>query len=180
MVSCKKETKTITETVTVYDTIYVQSTDTLIQLLEDTTTTLICVRHAETTGSGSNPNLSTLGQNRAQTLSDLLIRANLEAVYSTNYNRTSQTAQPIANDQGLTTQTYDGFGLDALVDDVFDNHLHKNVLVVGHSNTTPSLLNLLIGSNVYSNIPETEYDNLFIVSVLEKGRAKVLHVKYGL
>jgi hypothetical protein len=38
---------------------------------------------------------------------------------------------------------------------------------------------VLVGANVYPNLPDTEYDNLFIVSVFEKGRVKVLHLKYG-
>ena len=51
-------------------------------------------------------------------------------------------------------------------------------MIVGHSNTTPSLLNVLTGTSNYSNIPESEYDNLYIVTVFEKGRAEVVHFKY--
>jgi len=41
------------------------------------------------------------------------------------------------------------------------------------------LLNVLTGTNSFNQIPETEYDNLFVVSVFEKGRAEVVHLKYG-
>jgi 2,3-bisphosphoglycerate-dependent phosphoglycerate mutase len=53
------------------------------------------------------------------------------------------------------------------------------VVVLGHSNTVPLLLNILTGTDDFSNLPETQYDNLFIVSVFEKGRSKVVHLKYG-
>jgi hypothetical protein len=37
----------------------------------------------------------------------------------------------------------------------------------------------MIGSNTYSDLQENEYDNLFIVTLFEPGRAKVVHLKYG-
>ncbi|MEZ4931357.1 MAG: hypothetical protein R2788_04395 [Saprospiraceae bacterium] len=59
------------------------------------------------------------------------------------------------------------------------NYPAGKILVVGHSNTTPDFINVLTGTNDYPQLPETEYDNLFIVTVLEKGRAEVVQLKYG-
>ncbi|MGB4846491.1 MAG: hypothetical protein WBP41_01160 [Saprospiraceae bacterium] len=53
------------------------------------------------------------------------------------------------------------------------------VLIVGHSNTIPALLNLMVGANTYPDLPETEYDNLFVVNVSAKGDATVVQMKYG-
>jgi broad specificity phosphatase PhoE len=172
-------TDTIVITETLVDTIIVIDTLTVVETLADTATTFILVRHAETTGIGSNPALSTAGQSRASELQRILGNVPLDAVYSTNFNRTMQTAQPTAADQSLTTINYDAFSLDPFIDQVLDNYHDGIVLVVGHSNTTPSLLNKLVGANTYSDLPESEYDNLYIVYVSEKGRSKVVHMKYG-
>ncbi len=187
--SCEKDPEVITNTViqtdtifvTNYDTVFMTLTDTvtLTEMIHDTATTFILVRHAETTGSGSNPNLSIEGQERVLELTRLLANVALDAVYSTNFNRTRQTAEPVASDQGLTVQTYNPFSLNPFVDGVLVDHHGKAILVVGHSNTTPDLLNVLTGGNTYEDLPETQYDNFYLVTVLEKGRAQVTHLKYG-
>lgn len=188
-VNCEKEPKIITETVIETDTIYVVNTDTVIQhitdtltlteFIEDTVTTFILARHAETTGSGSDPVLNTDGQERAAELLRVLKNVSLEAVYATNFNRTKQTAQPTATDKGLTVQIYDPFSPGPLADAVLGNYKGRAVLVLGHSNTIPTLLNTLTGTNDFALIPDSQYDNLFIVSVSKKGKATVVHLKYG-
>ena len=187
--SCEKDPEVITNTViqtdtifvTNYDTVFMTITDTvtLTEMIHDTATTFLLVRHAETTGSGSDPNLSTEGQERTQELIRLLRNVTLDGVYSTNFNRTRQTAEPVAIDQGLTVQTYSPFSLNPFVDGILVDHYGKTILVVGHSNTTPDLLNVLTGGNNFQDLPETQYDNFYLVTVFEKGRAEVTHLKYG-
>lgn len=186
---CEKDPEVVIETVverdtiivTQLDTVFISLTDTLTltEFIQDTATTFILVRHAETTGVGSNPSLSAAGQLRAEALRRALGNVPLAAVFSTNFNRTMQTAQPVADDQTLAVENYDAFSLHPFVDGVLVDHHAQAVLVVGHSNTTPDLLNVLIGSNVYSTFSESEYDNLFVVTVFEKGRSEVVHLKYG-
>jgi broad specificity phosphatase PhoE len=187
--SCDKDPDIITETVTVTDTVVVTQVDTVFisltdtvtitEFMQDTATTFILVRHAETTGSGTNPNLSAAGMARADELARIMGSLSLDAVYSTNFNRTMQTASPVAADQGLTIQSYSGSNLNATADEILGNYPAGKILMVGHSNTTPDFINVLTGTNDYPQLPETEYDNLFIVTVLEKGRAEVLQLKYG-
>lgn len=183
--ACDKDPEIITKTefVTIIDTVVVIDTftvfETIIETVNDTATTFILVRHAETTGSGSNPSLSSAGQTRANALQKILDNIPLNAVFSTNFNRTMQTATPTATDQSLTIAIYDAFNPDALIDQTLTAFHDGVVLIVGHSNTTPDFLNVLTGSNSFTDIPETEYDNLFIVHVYKKGRAEVLHMKYG-
>ena len=189
LTSCEKDPEIITETVTVTDTLIVTQTDTVLltitdtvtltEFLQDTATTFLLVRHAETIGGGSNPALSTIGMERADELTRIMGNLDSDAIYSTNFNRTMQTANPIASDQGLNIQTYGGFNLNTTTDEILENHRAGKILVVGHSNITPDFINVLTGTNDYSQLPETEYDNLFIVTVFEKGRAEVLHLKYG-
>lgn len=187
--NCEKEPKIITETVIETDTLYIVTTDTVFQhitdtltlteFIEDTATTFILARHAETTGAGSDPVLSADGQERATELLRVLKNVPLEAVYATNFNRTQQTAQPTAADKGLAVQVYDPFAPGPLSDAVLENYKGRAVLLLGHSNTVPALLNTLTGANDFAQIPDNQYDNLYLVTVYKKGKAKVVHLKYG-
>lgn len=180
--SCDKEPEVIIQTETIIDTLVIVDTLTIIdfQTIPDTATTFILVRHAETTGSGSNPNLSAAGQVRANELVRILEEVDLLAVYSTNFNRTMQTAQPVATASGLSIIQYDPFAPNTLIDHVLLSFPEGVVLVVGHSNTTASMLNALVGSATYADLAENEYDNLFVVHVSERGKSKVIHLKYGM
>ena len=175
--------KKITDTITQNDTIVVRDTIQIIETIKetilDTATTFILLRHAETSGSSSDPHLSTQGMNRAQELSNILSTTDISAIYTTLYNRTQETVRPTANDKNLNLNYYDPNKLNAFVDKKLEDHKQETILIVGHSNTTPNLLNIITGTNQYANIPENEYDNLYIVNVLEKGRAQVIHLKYG-
>ena len=164
--------------ITVIDTLNYTDTVTIVNNISDTVTTLIVLRHAEKQSTGTNPSLSTAGQIRANNLSNILTNVNLDAIYSTNYNRTIQTVQPTATAKTISVSFYNPSSLTPFVDHVLSTYHDGTILVVGHSNTTPSLLNVLTGTSNYSNIPESEYDNLYIVTVFEKGRAEVVHFKY--
>lgn len=195
--SCSDDdTEIITEVVTVRDTITVVEHDTSIIVTRDTTIiierdTLIeianedssvivyCVRHAETTGAGGNPSLSAEGLIRADDLANALSNVELSAVYSTNFNRTRETATATANDQGLSVQIYDAFNIPAFSDQLIESYKGKSVLVVGHSNTTPQLLNALTKSGSFIVFDENTYDNLYIVNVKITGETVVYHLEYG-
>jgi 2,3-bisphosphoglycerate-dependent phosphoglycerate mutase len=188
LTSCDKEpevitiTETKTDTLVIVDTLIIIDTvnliDTVFENFPDTSTTFILVRHAETTGSGSNPNLSGDGQARATRLSQMLEKVNLDAIYSTNFNRTMQTAQPSSVAKGISITTYDPFAADALIDQVLLSFPKGAVLVVGHSNTIPDMLNQMVGADMFPALGESEYDNLFVVHVSDLGEAKVTHLKY--
>ncbi len=64
-------------------------------------------RHAEKIKGISDPGLTEKGKNRAQWLSDFLKSKSVEVIYSTNYKRTLQTAQPVASVQKKDIIIYD-------------------------------------------------------------------------
>jgi 2,3-bisphosphoglycerate-dependent phosphoglycerate mutase len=171
--SCNKEPDEVTK----IETVYVKEVDTL--LIRDSATTFILTRHAETTGIGSDPDLSTEGQERVAALVEVLSKLKVAAAYSSSYKRTQQTAAGVAQDHSVSVQGYDPLKPGELIDLVLQDHAYKTVYVAGHSNTVPDLLNVLTGSNDYADIPETEYDNLYLVTVYRKGQATVMHLKYG-
>lgn len=130
---------------------------------QNKTTTIYLIRHAEKADNSQNPNLSEMGLLRASHWDDIFSAVHFDAIYSTNYNRTKQTAEATALTQKLTVTTYDpkGFSLQKIKNE----HSGQAVLIVGHSNTIPDLVNKLIGQNVYPNIEETNFGNLYIVTI---------------
>jgi hypothetical protein len=57
-------------------------------------------------------------------------------------------------------------------------HSGQTIFIAGHNNTVPEIVAAL-GGPKYPTIPETEYDNLFIVTVYRTGKAKVVKMRYG-
>jgi broad specificity phosphatase PhoE len=146
---------------------------------KEAATTIILVRHAEKVLGPRNPDLTGEGQQRAKDLEYFLKEVNLDAVYSSNYFRTVQTAKPVAEAKGLEIIHYDAGNLEALVDNLFESHKGKTILVVGHSNTTPEVANLLTGTKDLAHFSELVYDNILMVTAYEKGKAKVIQLNYG-
>ena len=123
--------------------------------------TIYLVRHAEK-ASGQDPHLTIVGRARAEILAAELADANLSAIYSTDTNRTRETAAPTANAYGLTVLPYDASNLDT-----FANMLRAtpgSILVVGHSNTTPELVKALGGKPGAPIVEATEYDRLYVLT----------------
>lgn len=149
------------------------------------TTTMIFVRHAEKALIPvDDPGLSPEGQMRAAELARQLVDADvvagIDAIYSTPYRRTLETAQPIADALGLPINTYspdddDEETVDAMVRD----HKGKIILVVGHSNTLPVLIAALGASKKVPPIAEMEYDNIYLISIPWFGKTKTIRLRYG-
>lgn len=134
-----------------------------ISLSACTTTTYYISRHAEKAGGMSaDPSLTTTGEQQAEALRSFLRDKKIGAVYSTNYLRTKATAQPAAADANMPVRLYNPAGGVALVDSLKSAN-RKNVLIVGHSNTVDDLVNRFVGSNTYSDLPDSEYGSLFVV-----------------
>lgn len=130
------------------------------------TTTYYLIRHSEKDTSNisdKNPNLSKIGMQRANSWVSILKDIKFDAIYSTNYNRTMQTAKPISESNELEIIQYSPSNFN--FDDFKESTKGKTVLIVGHSNTTPSFANDFIGKNEYQQIEESNYANLYIITV---------------
>ena len=148
------------------------------------TTTLVFVRHAEKAATpADNPGLTVAGTQRAltlqRTLADIDVVASLDAVYTSPYRRTIDTARPIAREAGLELSTFDVNDLNNAVVDIVRNHKGKIMLIVGHSNTSAPMIAELGGSKKLPPIADSEYDNLYIVTIPWFGKVKTLRLKYG-
>jgi broad specificity phosphatase PhoE len=138
---------------------------------EEVTTTFYFTRHAEKDKDGTrDPNLSATGKQRAANLATQLKDKNIKAIYSTNYKRTKQTAQPLADALGLEVKIYDPNKLKALKIMLLEKHKKGSVLIVGHSNTTPTLVNTFMETDKYAPLNDTdEFDKIFTVQIRKDG-----------
>jgi len=130
--------------------------------------TFYLIRHAEKDRSNpedADPELSQKGLGRAMHWAEILNEVDLDAIYSTDYNRTSMTAAPTSVKKNIDVQYYDPRIMD--IDQFKIDNLNKKVLVVGHSNTTPEFANLLLGEEKYTQIDDSENGTLFIINIVE-------------
>jgi len=122
--------------------------------------------------------LTKAGIVRSIQLAYLLREDSISAVFSTNYERTLLTAKPTADFHSQAVQTYLPSSKVALFDNILSNYGGQTVLVTGHSNTVPDMVNYLCHTNL-PHIEHYEYNNLFIVTLSEIGKGKLLKIKYG-
>jgi 2,3-bisphosphoglycerate-dependent phosphoglycerate mutase len=147
---------------------------------ESVITTFILVRHAEKdlTQSTNDPDLSADGKNRATRLNDLLRKTDVTAIYSTPYKRTQQTVAAVATEKGLTINTYQANKMEE-IDNLIRQHAGGTILLSGHSNTTPAVLNYLTGEEKYKIFDDSDYGNVIIVSLTTRGKnVKVTWLRY--
>jgi len=125
--------------------------------------TLYLVRHAEKQADGSHdPALTKAGQQRAERLATWLMSKDIEAVWSSDYQRTRATAQPLGTKLDIEVSIYDPRNQAELFGELL---AHKdNALVVGHSNTVPELARMLCECEI-ANMDETEYDRLIVITI---------------
>ena len=137
------------------------------------------VRHAEkdTSVAGAtmmqaNPPLSEKGVQRSTRLASLLEKENIDYIFSTKYLRTQSTAQPLATLIGKEIQFYEITKGTAFSDSIQQMpFLGKTLLIIGHSNTIPPLVNALIKTNKYQNLSDNEYGFIYKV-IMESGQIK--------
>ncbi len=145
------------------------------------TTRIYVVRHAERT---AGDDLLPAGVTRAIELQRVLSQAKVDSVFSTDSLRTRKTVKPLADAMGLPLIIYNNN--TALLDRILKNSKGKTLLVGGHSNTVPDFIQLCGCPLPYSNIPGTQFDNLYLI-ILQKEKinnnttteCKLLHMKYG-
>ncbi|MCL1100162.1 SixA phosphatase family protein [Shewanella saliphila] len=125
------------------------------------------VRHAEK-NQGADPSLTEQGKLSAKRLANVLSSTLLTKVYTTDYKRTRETAFAVAEEQHLELSLYDPSNLNKAAEVLLNQQGH--ILVVGHSNTTTALAELL-GADKQPVINDAnEFDRLYIVTVDKNNR----------
>jgi broad specificity phosphatase PhoE len=145
---------------------------------DDETTVYYLIRHAEkdrSAAASKDPDLTAMGQLRAKNWAKVFSKVPLDAVYSTAYNRTEQTAAPVARAKELGLQTYDPRTLYS--PEFKAATIGKTVLVVGHSNTTPAFVNAILKEDRYPDMDDNNNGALYIVTIIgDKTSVQVLQI----
>ena len=142
--------------------------------------TIYLVRHSEkdlTSNIGGGPPLTKCGAQRSEHLSSFLSHVHLDAVYSTDYTRTKNTARPTANSKGLEVQEYSTQNLEVFAKLLIERK--QDALVVGHSNTTGVLAGLLVDEDI-GEFNLDIYNRVYQVVFSEKdGRLHLFHTAFS-
>nr|WP_299343958.1 phosphoglycerate mutase family protein [Allomuricauda sp.] len=136
---------------------------------EPVISTFYLIRHAEkdrTDPENKDPELDQNGLDRAIKWAQVFEPIELDAIYSTRYERTSMTAAPTSIKKEIGIEYYDPTSMD--VETFLKSNKGKNVLIVGHSNTTPTMANKLLGKEVYEQMDDTDNSTLFIVRFIDE------------
>lgn len=145
----------------------------------DASTVVLLVRHAEKASqTAADPSLSAAGKQRALVLARTVGDAGVAALFHTEFKRTQLTVKPLASRLHLTPIRHQAADTNGLVQDINANWLGKTVMVCGHSNTVPEIITRLTGIAM-SDIPDGQYDNLYVVVLPPNGPPSLTHLKYG-
>ncbi len=176
-------------TATLISSLIGQSANASVTAQEDfKVTTVFLVRHAENASEPRrDPPLLETGVARAELLARILAKSKIKNIYTSQFLRTKATGEPLAKQLGLTSVPFtlklstsnprevSAESTKEIVDKIYQTP-GDNALVIGHSNSVPSVIKALGGDA--GPIDEKEYDNLFVVTVYGKGKASVTQLKY--
>ena len=115
---------------------------------------LFLVRHAEKVDNSRDAALSAAGEARARGLADKLGDAGITAIFNSEYQRTRNTAAPLAAKLKVEPQVHKADDTRGLVELL---HGQQRALVVGHSNTLPEIaraygVNLEVSDDDFASI----------------------------
>jgi broad specificity phosphatase PhoE len=145
-------------------------------------TVVLLVRHAERApGSGDVP-ISEQGRSRALALADIGKAAGVSAIVTTQFQRTHQTAAPLAEALGIppvVVNTQSDMAKHAAdVAAAVRQQPGKTVLVVGHSNTVAPIVAAL-GVPKFRDFCDPEYDNLVVMVLDAEGGVRTVRGRFG-
>ncbi len=146
---------------------------------ESSITTVILVRHAEkSTTPKDDPLLTDSGKSRASHLAEMLSNAGVQAIYTSQYERTKLTAEPTAKKLNINPTVIDAAKSNEFANAIRSKNAGQVVLVVGHSNTLPEIIHALGGPEI-PELDDQEYDSFFVLSVPQNGESKLLKLKFN-
>lgn len=148
---------------------------TICAAAQQNSRTIFLVRHAERASSAPDTPLSPAGVKRAECLARMLKDSGIKQIYVSNTRRAELTAEPLARSLGLKPTVIPAADLSTLVRNLF--YGADNALVVGHSDILPVLIQRLQAGSVPA-ISDTEYDRMFVVSMVESSAAPVATLRY--
>ena len=121
------------------------------------------IRHAEKADAPVDPPLTPAGQARAQRWAQMLRSAGIDVVISSDKTRSRQTAGIIAGALDVPLEEVPISETGGLGDLLSFDYEDGVVLIVGHTETIPSILGQL-GVSADVALDQSQFDNLFIAN----------------
>ena len=145
------------------------------------TTIVVVVRHAEKANEASaDPPLSTAGIERAARLAALFSGApggqGVDAIFVTQWQRTGETARPLATRSGIPVVALPADDLGALEHRILGEYRGGRVLVIGHADTVPAIVLRLTGAGAVEPLGAADYGTAYVVALPRWGRPNVLRL----
>ncbi len=128
------------------------------------------VRHFDTPKGEKDPDLLPQGTTRAEALARWFRGKRLCAVLVTQYKRTRQTAAPTAAGRSIAIQSYDAADIAGAVARAKASACP--VLIVGHSNTVPDIVDKLGGTRP-ADLAHEDFGDVWSVADGKTTHAKV-------
>jgi broad specificity phosphatase PhoE len=138
---------------------------------------IVLVRHADRLDSTPDSPLSKAGEARALRLASLLLDAGITAIYTSEFQRTIKTAEPLALALKITPMRLPAADREGLFRRLRSAHADDVVLMVGHGESVPALMKAYGHPEIVAIDPD-DYSNLFVLVPRESGPPVVLRLKY--
>lgn len=151
---------------------------------ETVQTTVVVVRHAEKQSDGTDPGLTQAGEARATALADLLQDTQVSAAFTTQYRRTALTAAPVIEVHEadplvlpVASSNVEAHA-DGIAERILADYAGNTVLIVGHSNTVPAIVEAF-GPWTVEPLSGADYDRLFIINHRSGAKSSLIRARYG-
>jgi 2,3-bisphosphoglycerate-dependent phosphoglycerate mutase len=132
-------------------------------------TTIIVMRHAEKeSGKDPDPELSAEGKKRAAQLSFLFKDIPVTRLLATPYKRTQHTLTNLSADKGVMIESYEPTKIAELASSL-KQLSGQTIIIAGHANTAPDLVNQLLNEKKYNQLNESEFGKIWILT-LDSGK----------
>jgi phosphohistidine phosphatase SixA len=144
---------------------------------------IFIVRHAERASTERDTALSDAGFKRADCLAGTLRDAQIKSGFVTEFKRTQQTAEPELKQAGVTAKVVPAADVAQTAAQAKKAAVAANVLIVGHSNTVPQIVQSLTGDAKpgqapTANMSDSEYDRLTIIQFSGDAKPQVTTLHY--
>jgi 2,3-bisphosphoglycerate-dependent phosphoglycerate mutase len=148
----------------------------ILRMNDTTNNYFFLLRHAEKDSLG---NLSAAGRTRAAQLPQIFQNIKFDRIFSTDVVRTKATAMTVCEAQKGTLELYKKETQKALIEQLMQKRGQK-ILIVGHSNTIPLLLNVFKKTEKpdYQQLGDNEFNKMFYVRSSAIGQSDIEIFEY--
>ncbi len=145
---------------------------TVNRSMPGTTTTIILTRHADRDAMATH--INDKGRERAAALVDAVGHMPITAIYSPDYLRNLETAEPLAKHLGIETRIVPA-KMYQVVTTMLTEHPGEIVVWVGNKENLKQIYDVLDGDGE----PPLSYGDLYIMTIREDGAPEVNRLRYG-